>query len=68
MKTLWRSQRTGHGNQDDLLVCPLLGGIVVDRHAASVDVSFVFRPWDVSMVKELVSLVQAVVSYALHPF
>lgn len=38
---------TGHGKQNDLLVGPFLGGIVVDWDSAGREFLAVFRPRDV---------------------
>lgn len=53
-------RRTRDGDQDDLLVCPFLGGIVVQGDTAGVDAFLVFRPWDGTIEKGLVSRVQAI--------
>lgn len=38
---------TRHGEEDDLLVGPLFGGIVADGNAAGGDVAGLRRVWDV---------------------
>lgn len=40
---------TGEGEEDDLLVGPLLGGVVVDRDTTSGDLALVLGPGDVAI-------------------
>jgi hypothetical protein len=45
----WR--RTGQGEEDDLLIGPLLGRVVVDRDSTCLDVLALLGPWDVPMYR-----------------
>lgn len=49
----WR--RTGQGEEDDLLVGPLLGSVIVDRDAACLDVLALLGPWDVPIYRGTLS-------------
>lgn len=42
--------RTGKSEEDDLLVSPLLGGVVVDGDTARGDLASLLRPGDVTVV------------------
>jgi hypothetical protein len=43
-------ERTRKSEDDDLLVGPLLGGVVVDGDTASGDVALLLSPWDVPIM------------------
>lgn len=51
-----RGESTGEGEEDDLLVGPLLGGVVVDGDTAGGDLALFLRPGDVTVRAQTVSL------------
>lgn len=51
-----RHERTGKGEEDNLLVLPLLGGVVVDGDTARGDVSLLLRPGDVAVMRGNVNI------------
>lgn len=53
-------ESTGEGEEDDLLVGPLLGGVVVDGDTASSDLALLLGPGDVA-VKGAIMLVDVLV-------
>lgn len=50
-----RGESTGEGEEDDLLVGPLLGGVVVDGDTASLDLLVLLSPGDVAIKQRRVS-------------
>lgn len=49
-------ESTREGEEDDLLVGPLLGGVVVDGDTAGGDLALVLRPGDVPVRAQTISL------------